>query len=240
MRIAILGAGPAGLYLAYLIKRRGRTPTSPSSSRIRPTPPSASAWCSPTARSNSCARTTRRPTRRSRRSMESWDDMTLYMRGERVVIDGIGFAAIGRLQAAAIAAGARRVGRRRAGLPPRGDVARRTRRFRSRGRRRRRQFAGAPHASRESSAPASAICANRFAWFGTTKRFETLTQTFVHTERRRVQCASLPLRAGHEHLHRRDRTRRPSRAPASPRMATRNRRAHVASICSPKRSTAIR
>ena len=30
--------------------------------------------------------------------MESWDDMTLVHRNERVVIDGIGFAAIGRLK----------------------------------------------------------------------------------------------------------------------------------------------
>jgi flavin-dependent dehydrogenase len=50
MRIAILGAGPAGLYLAYLIKRRR-----------------ADADVTLIERSNFCATTIRKPTRRSRR-----------------------------------------------------------------------------------------------------------------------------------------------------------------------------
>ena len=37
--------------------------------------------------------------------------------------------------------------------------------------------------------------ANKFAWYGTTKRFETLSQTFVQDRPWRLQRASLPLRA---------------------------------------------
>ena len=51
-----------------------------SSSRTRPTPPSASAWCSPTARSNSCARTTSETYAAIAPHMESWNDMTLNLR----------------------------------------------------------------------------------------------------------------------------------------------------------------
>src|SRR6476661_3529529 len=98
MHIAILGAGPAGLYLAYLIKRRSpemavtiieQNPANATfgfgvvfSDRalefLRADDPDTYAAITP--------------------QMESWSDMTLVTRNERVVIDGIGFAAIGRLK----------------------------------------------------------------------------------------------------------------------------------------------
>ena len=98
MRIAILGAGPAGLYLAYLIKRRqpdadvsvfeqnaadatfgfGVVFSDKALDFLREDDPQTHAAIAP--------------------HMESWNDITLVHRGEQVVIDGVGFAAIGRLK----------------------------------------------------------------------------------------------------------------------------------------------
>src|SRR5215470_17506733 len=97
MRVAILGAGPAGLYLAYLIKRRD------SSTEVR------------VFEQNSADATFGFGVVFSDRALEflkdddpetfaaivphleSWTDITGVHRGERVGIDGVGFAAIGRL-----------------------------------------------------------------------------------------------------------------------------------------------
>src|SRR6187399_1424631 len=98
MRIAILGAGPAGLYLAYLIKRRqpdadvsvfeqnaanatfgfGVVFSDRALDFLREDDPDTFAAVIP--------------------QMEKWNDMTLVLKNERVVIDGIGFAAVGRLK----------------------------------------------------------------------------------------------------------------------------------------------
>jgi 2-polyprenyl-6-methoxyphenol hydroxylase-like FAD-dependent oxidoreductase len=113
--------------------------------------------------------------------MEAWDDITLVHRGERVVIDGVGFAAIGRLtllqllQARAASVGVEPVYRRTVqnlddlgkadlivGADGVNSLVRRS------------------HAAEFRSTVR--MMTNRFAWFGTTKRFETLTQTFVETE----------------------------------------------------------
>ena len=114
--------------------------------------------------------------------MEAWADMTLNLRGERVVIDGIGFSAIGRLQllqllqARAASAGVAPMYRRAVtalaelddfdlvvGADGVNSLVRRS-------------------LARELGASVH-LLSNRFAWFGTSKRFETLTQTFVQTER---------------------------------------------------------
>ena len=113
--------------------------------------------------------------------MQSWNNITLNLRGESVEIDGVGFSSIGRLdlltvlqqRAAAV------------GVAPRYDT---------------------PLASVDQLTGYDLIVAadglnslvrrsfegdfgtslsyspNKFAWYGTTKRFETLSQTFVETE----------------------------------------------------------
>ena len=97
MRTLIVGAGPAGLYLAYLLKRR------------RPE------WSIRVVEQNARGSTFGFGVVFSERAlgflrgddpetydlitprMESWTDLTLVHRATAVVIDGIGFAAIGRL-----------------------------------------------------------------------------------------------------------------------------------------------
>src|SRR6185312_13525771 len=98
MRIVILGAGPAGLYLGYLLKRRrpsaavtvieqnpagatfgfGMVFSDRALEFLREDDPDTYATLAP--------------------QMENWNDMTLVHKNERVVIDGVGFAAIGRLK----------------------------------------------------------------------------------------------------------------------------------------------
>jgi 2-polyprenyl-6-methoxyphenol hydroxylase-like FAD-dependent oxidoreductase len=181
MRIVILGAGPAGLYLAYLIKRRqpdahvsvleqnaadatfgfGVVFSDKALDFLREDDPQTHAAIAP--------------------HMESWNDITLVHRNERVVIDGVGFAAIDRLkllqllQARVASVGAKPVYRRAVqslddldkadlivGADGVNSLVRRS------------------HAGEFGSTVR--LMTNRFAWFGTTKHFDTLTQTFIETE----------------------------------------------------------
>lgn len=180
MRILIIGAGPAGLYLAYLLRRRRpaadvtvieQNPANATfgfgvvfSDRalefLREDDPDTYAAITP--------------------QMESWNDITLVHKNERIVIDGIGFAAIGRLKLLQLLQErARDVGvnlqfeRAAVSLDEFADanlivgadgvnsLIRRT-------------FATEFGAS-------VTLMNNRFAWFGTSRAFETLTQTFRHT-----------------------------------------------------------
>jgi len=180
MRIAILGAGPAGLYLSYLIKRRrpdadvslieqnhadatfgfGVVFSDRALEFLREDDPETFAAIAP--------------------QMESWSDMTLVNRNERITIDGIGFAAIGRLkllqllQARVRSVGIEpQFGRTVKSLDDIGDAD---------------LVVGADgvnslvrHSFAEEFGAGVTYLANRFAWFGTSKVFDTLTQTFRHT-----------------------------------------------------------
>ncbi|MBV8790547.1 MAG: FAD-dependent monooxygenase [Pseudolabrys sp.] len=180
MRIAILGAGPAGLYLAYLLKRRRpaaeitlieQNPANATfgfgvvfSDRalefLKGDDPETYAAITP--------------------QMEKWNDITLVHRNERIAIDGIGFAAIGRLRLLQLL----QERLRSVGITPQFE-----RTVRSLD-----ELEGADlvvgadginSLVRKTYAAAFkstvTFLNNRFAWFGTGKSFDTLTQTFRHT-----------------------------------------------------------
>jgi 2-polyprenyl-6-methoxyphenol hydroxylase-like FAD-dependent oxidoreductase len=181
MRIAILGAGPAGLYLSYLIKRRDPD----ADVTVFEQNPADATFGFGVVFSDRALEFLREDDEETYAAivphMEAWRDITLVKGGERITIDGIGFAAIGRLkllqllQARAASVRATAIYGCAVTSPDElkdfdlvvgadgvNSLVRKT-------------YAG------ELGASLSHL-SNRFAWFGTAKRFETLTQTFVDTE----------------------------------------------------------
>jgi 2-polyprenyl-6-methoxyphenol hydroxylase-like FAD-dependent oxidoreductase len=180
-RVNILGGGPAGLYLATLIRRQ-----SPSTKVILHEQNAADATFGFGVVFSDQALDFLKADDPETHDlitphMERWRNMTLAHKGERVTLDGIGFAAIGRLHLL-------RILQRRAsdvGVEMRfedpirdidgldGDL-----------------IVGADGVnsllrSSDEQGFASSLdhFDNRFAWFGADTSFETLTQTFVRTER---------------------------------------------------------
>jgi 2-polyprenyl-6-methoxyphenol hydroxylase-like FAD-dependent oxidoreductase len=181
LKIAVVGGGPAGLYFAYLWKRRhlasdvylfeqneagatfgfGVVFSDRAFDFLRADDPETADAIWP--------------------HMEHWRDMTLVHRNERVVIDGVGFSAIGRLellkllQGRAASVGVTPIYERRvestADLKPFDLVV---------------AADGANSflrtAYQEEFGPQIDLFRNKFIWFGTTKPFDTLTQTFVACE----------------------------------------------------------
>jgi 2-polyprenyl-6-methoxyphenol hydroxylase-like FAD-dependent oxidoreductase len=180
MRIVILGAGPAGLYLSLLLKRSGLDlslqvveQNAPDSTFgfgvvfsedalefLKQDDPAIFNAITP--------------------ELERWSGIAIYHRGERVMLDGIGFTAIGRLHLLQLLQ--KQV--RDEGIAvtfnhPVTDLA---------------EFADADiivgadgvtslvRRSDEAAFGASlSYLTNRFAWFGTSKVFGTLSQTFIET-----------------------------------------------------------
>jgi 2-polyprenyl-6-methoxyphenol hydroxylase-like FAD-dependent oxidoreductase len=181
MRITILGAGPAGLYLAYLIKRR-RPDTTVTVIEQNPADATFGFGVVFSDRALEFLREDDEATYSAiTPHMESWNDITIAHRGERVTIDGVGFSAIGRLkllqllQARARSVGVEPVYRRTVkSLDELGDadLVVGTDGFNSLVRR----------GNEERFGASVRFLSNRFAWFGTGRRFETLTQTFVETD----------------------------------------------------------
>jgi len=178
MRALIAGAGPAGLYLAYLVQRRlpgwevrvveqnardstfgfGVVFSDRAFEFLRADDPETCDRVAP--------------------AMETWTDIAIVHRGERVVIDGIGFSAIGRLKFLQLLGAQLEA----AGVSPifqRSAVAENLNEFDL--------VVAADGANSEIRKTADfgttvAPLGNRFAWFGTARRFNTLTQTFVQNE----------------------------------------------------------
>lgn len=181
MRIAVIGGGPGGLYFAYLWKMRH------PEARIDlfEQNPAGATWGFGVVFSEQALEFLRADDPATVEAiaprMESWNNITLNLRGESVEIDGVGFSSIGRLELLTILQA--RV--RAAGVEPRYDTT-----IQSVDELQgydlivaadglnslvRRGF------EKEFGATVS-HSSNKFAWYGTAKRFETLSQTFVATD----------------------------------------------------------
>ena len=177
MRVLVAGAGPAGLYFSYLLKRGDPR----CEIRVVEQNPPDATFGFGVVFSDRALEFLRAddPTTYDliTPELEAWVDLVVVHRGERVVIDGIGFNAIGRLhflrfmqqQAAS-------VGVRPEFNTPLGDIS---------GYDLVVAADGANSSVRRSADFGTRIthCSNKFAWYGTPRRFEKLTQTFLEDER---------------------------------------------------------
>jgi 2-polyprenyl-6-methoxyphenol hydroxylase-like FAD-dependent oxidoreductase len=176
LNVLVAGAGPAGVYFAYLAKRQhpdwrirvveqnpadavfgfGLVFSDKALEFLRADDPATYDLITP--------------------QMESWVDLTVVHQGTPVVIDGIGFSAIGRLHLLRLL----RQQLATVGITPEyeGTVS---------------SFEGydlvvgadgANSAVRRSADFGTRLthCANKFAWYGTRRAFRTLSQTFVRND----------------------------------------------------------
>ena len=181
MRIAVIGGGPGGLYFAYLWKKLHPD----ADIDLFEQNAAGATWGFGVVFSEQALEFLRADDPGTVDAiaprMQSWRNITLNLRGESVEIDGVGFSSIGRLDLLTIL----QQRASSAGVTPRYDTLIRSvdqladydlivaadglNSFV------RRAFEGDFGTSLSYSA-------NKFAWYGTTKRFETLSQTFVETE----------------------------------------------------------
>jgi 2-polyprenyl-6-methoxyphenol hydroxylase-like FAD-dependent oxidoreductase len=181
MRIAILGAGPAGLYLAYLLRRRNAD----ADICVFEQNPADATFGFGVVFSDRALEFLREDDSETAAAivphLETWDDIVLDQGGDRIVIDGIGFAAIGRLELLTLLQErARSVGvelRYRCCIGHLNELGDADLVVGADGVNSllRRSFA------RQFGSTLGQF-ANRFAWFGTTMPFATLTQTFRESE----------------------------------------------------------
>ena len=181
MRVGVLGGGPGGLYFSALWKSRHPA----DEVRLFEQNPAGATWGFGVVFSDRALEFLREDDADTvdliAPRMETWRDITVVHRGKAIAIDGVGFSAIGRLellrllQQRARTAGVTLAFDTTVGsLDDLGDcdlivaadgvnsLLRRT--FESEFR------------------PSLTYLEGKFAWYGTTKRFETLTQTFVENE----------------------------------------------------------
>jgi len=181
LRIAVIGGGPGGLYFAYLWKKLHPD----AQIDLFEQNAAGATWGFGVVFSEQALEFLRADDPGTVDAiaprMQSWRNITLNLRGESVEIDGVGFSSIGRLDLLTIL----QQRASSAGVTPRYDTliqsvdqladydlivaadglnsfVRRT-------------FEG-------DFGTSLSYYANKFAWYGTTKRFETLSQTFVATE----------------------------------------------------------
>jgi 2-polyprenyl-6-methoxyphenol hydroxylase-like FAD-dependent oxidoreductase len=182
VRIAVIGGGPGGLYFAYLWKRRHPD----AHIELFEQNAAGATWGFGVVFSEQALEFLRADDPETVDAigprMQSWNNITLNLRGESVEIDGVGFSSIGRLDLLGVLQ--QRV--RAVGVAPRYDTL-----IQSTD-----QLAGYDlivaadglnslvRRSFEGDFGTSvSYSANKFAWYGTSKRFETLSQTFVETDR---------------------------------------------------------
>jgi 2-polyprenyl-6-methoxyphenol hydroxylase-like FAD-dependent oxidoreductase len=182
VRIAVIGGGPGGLYFAYLWKRRHPEAVI----ELFEQNPEGATWGFGVVFSDQALEFLRADDPETVDAiaprMESWRNITLNLRGESVEIDGVGFSSIGRLELLTLLQA--RV--RSVGVTPRYETQ-----IDSIDR-----FAGYDliiaadglnsivRRSFEKEFGASVShSTNKFAWYGTTQTFATLSQTFVTAER---------------------------------------------------------
>ena len=178
--MVIVGAGPAGLYLAYLLKRAR---TDFRIEIIEQNPPDATFGFG-LAFSERALEFLKNEDSETWAAMqpalEFWSDSILHLNGKEIRIDGMGYAGIGRLrlleilQARARAVGIEPLYRR--SVSPVEELGEAD------------LIVGADGAnsivrkSKEAEFGTSAErCTNRFAWYGTQKRFDALSHTFIET-----------------------------------------------------------
>jgi 2-polyprenyl-6-methoxyphenol hydroxylase-like FAD-dependent oxidoreductase len=182
LRIAVLGGGPGGLYFAYLWKKRHPA----AIVDLFEQNPAGATWGFGVVFSDQALEFLRADDPDTvdaiAPQMESWRNITLTLHGESVEIDGVGFSAIGRLELLKLLqARAESVGvSARYGTPIQSldqlqgyDLIVAADGLNSLVRR---SFEGDFGFSVSYSS-------NKFAWYGTSKTFPTLSQTFVATDR---------------------------------------------------------
>jgi 2-polyprenyl-6-methoxyphenol hydroxylase-like FAD-dependent oxidoreductase len=182
LRIAVIGGGPGGLYFAYLWKRRHPE----ARVTLFEQNPEGATWGFGVVFSEAALEFLRADDPDTVDAiaprMESWTNITLNLRGESVEIDGVGFSSIGRLELLTILQKrARDVG---VAVHYETTVTSLD------------QFSGydlivaadglnsfARRMFEGDFGFSVSYSTNKFAWYGTTKTFATLSQTFVTTDR---------------------------------------------------------
>lgn len=181
MRIAVIGGGPGGLYFSYLWRKRHPD----AHIDLFEQNPAGATWGFGVVFSEQALEFLRADDPDTVEAitprMESWKNITLNLRGEGVEIDGVGFSSIGRLDLLGIL----QTRAASVGVTPRYET----------------QVASVDQLTGYDLIVAAdglnslvrrsfegdfgtslSYSANKFAWYGTTKRFETLSQTFVKTD----------------------------------------------------------
>jgi 2-polyprenyl-6-methoxyphenol hydroxylase-like FAD-dependent oxidoreductase len=181
MRIAVLGGGPAGLYFSYLWKKRHPQ----SKIQLYEQNPANATWGFGVVFSERALEFLRADDPDTADfiapHMQTWRNMALDLKGEQIVLDGVGFSAIGRLkllqllQQRARSVGVELTfGKLIESVAEVGEVD---------------LIVGADglnsvvrRACEGDFKTSLSYADNKFAWYGTTKIFETLSQTFVETD----------------------------------------------------------
>ncbi len=180
MRIAVIGGGPGGLYFAYLWKKRHPD----AEIELFEQNTAGATWGFGVVFSEQALEFLRADDPETVDAvtprMESWTNITLHLRGESVEIDGVGFSSIGRLELLTIlqtrASSAGVMLRYEAPIQSVDQLSGCDLIVAADG------LNSLARRSFEDDFGTSLSCSpNKFAWYGTSKRFETLSQTFVAT-----------------------------------------------------------